>query len=87
MQDYVDLLKRHRENDADVTIATHSVGWGQASRRGLTRVDPETGACSADIMLHSALFANTTSCSMSHERYQDWRAHADTLRVKRKRAL
>lgn len=39
----MELLKRHRENDADVTIATHSVGWGQASRRGLTRVDPETG--------------------------------------------
>ena len=44
LQDYIELLKAHRENDADITIATHSVGWGQASRRGLTRVDPETGA-------------------------------------------
>lgn len=39
----MELLKSHRENDADVTIATHSVGWGQAPRRGLTRVDPDSG--------------------------------------------
>jgi hypothetical protein len=39
----VELLKKHREHDADITIATHSVGWGQATRRGLTRVDPNTG--------------------------------------------
>ena len=44
LQDYIELLTAHRENDADITIATHSVGWGQASRRGLTRVDPESGA-------------------------------------------
>jgi len=44
LQDYVELLKKHREFDADVTIATHSVGWGQATRRGLVRVDPDTGA-------------------------------------------
>ena len=43
VQDYMDLLKTHRENDADITIATHSVGWGQAPLRGLTRVDPDTG--------------------------------------------
>lgn len=47
MQDYVELLKTHRENDADITIATHSVGWTQANRRGLTRVDPETGTLTA----------------------------------------
>jgi glucose-1-phosphate adenylyltransferase len=41
--DYVELLKKHRAYDADVTVATHSVGWGQASRRGLVRVDPDTG--------------------------------------------
>jgi len=39
----MELLKKHREHDADITIATHSVGWGQATRRGLTRVDPDTG--------------------------------------------
>ena len=58
MQDYVDLLKRHRENDADVTIATHSVGWGQASRRGLTRVDPETGAHLANTYASLSIMCN-----------------------------
>ena len=26
-----------------MTIATHSVGWGQAKLRGLARVDPDSG--------------------------------------------
>ena len=40
-QDYGALLRTHRENNADITIATHSVGWKQASLRGITRVDPD----------------------------------------------
>ena len=43
LQDYRDLLATHHETGADVTIATHSVGWGQARLRGLARVDPDTG--------------------------------------------
>jgi ADP-glucose pyrophosphorylase len=39
VQDYAALLRTHRENNADITIATHSVGWKQASLRGITRVD------------------------------------------------
>ncbi|KAK9914771.1 hypothetical protein WJX75_000324 [Coccomyxa subellipsoidea] len=39
--DYGALLRTHRENNADITIATHSVGWKQASLRGITRVDPD----------------------------------------------
>ncbi len=38
-QDYGALLRTHREYNADITIATHSVGWKQASLRGITRVD------------------------------------------------
>ncbi|KAK9831226.1 hypothetical protein WJX74_008354 [Apatococcus lobatus] len=41
--DYRELLATHRQAGADVTIATHSVGWGQAKLRGLARVDPDTG--------------------------------------------
>ena len=44
LQDYGDLLRTHRENAADITIATHSVGWKQASLRGIIRVDAATGA-------------------------------------------
>lgn len=42
-QDYGALLRTHRENNADITIATHSVGWKQASLRGITRVDSDGG--------------------------------------------
>jgi glucose-1-phosphate adenylyltransferase len=41
--DYGDLINTHRSTGADITIATHSVGWGQAQLRGLCRVDPDTG--------------------------------------------
>ena len=44
LQDYGDLLRSHRENEADITIATHSVGWKQASLRGIIKVDAATGA-------------------------------------------
>ncbi|BDA43485.1 Glucose-1-phosphate adenylyltransferase [Coccomyxa sp. Obi] len=37
--DYGALLRTHREYNADITIATHPVGWKQASLRGITRVD------------------------------------------------
>ena len=43
-QDYGALLRTHRENDADITIATHAVGRKQASLRGITRVNPDSGA-------------------------------------------
>ncbi|KAK9794930.1 hypothetical protein WJX73_010196 [Symbiochloris irregularis] len=41
--DYSQLVKTHREQDADITIATHSVSQEVATQRGLVRVDPETG--------------------------------------------
>lgn len=44
LQDYGALLRTHREYDADITIATHAVGRKQASLRGITRVDPDSGA-------------------------------------------
>ncbi len=43
MQDYGALLRTHRENDADITIATHAVGKKQAYLRGITKVDRDTG--------------------------------------------
>ena len=43
-QDYGALLRTHRESDADITIATHAVGRKQASLRGITRVNPDSGA-------------------------------------------
>ena len=43
MQDYSQLVKTHREQDADITIATYSVPEREASQRGLVRQDPETG--------------------------------------------
>ncbi|KAK9828450.1 hypothetical protein WJX72_000056 [[Myrmecia] bisecta] len=41
--DYRNLLETHWKTNADITLATHSVGWGQARLRGLARVDPDTG--------------------------------------------
>ena len=52
VQDYKDMLRTHWENNADVTIATSSVGWQQAPHRGVTRVDPETGASCLGRNLH-----------------------------------
>jgi len=43
-QDYGQLIRTHREADADITICTNSVGWEMAPRRGLARVNPDTGA-------------------------------------------
>ena len=82
LQDYIELLKAHRENDADITIATHSVGWGQANRRGLTRVDPETGAAltaisrysqwspSGRTTLSAARFWHGTTCMKARRSYR-----------------
>ena len=52
-QDYGDLLRTHRENDADITIATHSVGWKQASLRGIIRVDDTGGGPPSLGFLHT----------------------------------
>ena len=38
LQDYGELVRTHRAAGADITIATHSVGLGQAQLRGLSRV-------------------------------------------------
>ena len=46
-QDYGELLQTHRSSDADITIATHAVGMGQASFRGCCKVEPDTGAAPA----------------------------------------
>ena len=46
MQDYGALLRTHRENNADITIATHAVGKKQAYLRGITKVEPDTGLLS-----------------------------------------
>ena len=43
MQDYSDLIRRHREMDADITLCSCSVPRDQGSKRGLVRVDPGTG--------------------------------------------
>ena len=39
MQDYADLIQTHRKSNADITIATHAVGQGQASFRGCCKVE------------------------------------------------
>lgn len=65
VQDYMELLKKHREHDADITIATHSVGWGQATRRGLTRVDPDTGDSSQTTKSFGALSGVALSLEFS----------------------
>lgn len=43
--DYGALLRTHRENNADITIATHAVGRKQAFLRGITKVERDSGAC------------------------------------------
>lgn len=37
--DYSDMLKKHKTNNADVTIAMIEVGWNEASRFGILSVD------------------------------------------------
>ena len=60
MQDYGALLRTHRENNADITIATHAVGKKQAYLRGITKVEPDTGLlpsflCISGVAVHVAL--------------------------------
>ena len=43
VQDYADLIQTHRKSNADITIATHAVGKGQASYRGCCKVEADTG--------------------------------------------
>ena len=54
MQDYGALLRTHRENNADITIATHAVGKKQAYLRGITKVEPDTGLLPGAVMQHNA---------------------------------
>lgn len=42
MQDYGELIQKHRESHADITMATHAVGLGQASFRGCCKVDSDS---------------------------------------------
>ena len=42
-QDFGDMIRRHREMDADITLCSCSVTRENASKRGLVRVDPHTG--------------------------------------------
>lgn len=44
MQDYGQLIRTHRESGADITICTNSVDWDMATRRGLARVNAESGS-------------------------------------------
>ncbi|KAK9844020.1 hypothetical protein WJX81_002055 [Elliptochloris bilobata] len=41
--DYGQLIRTHRETGADITICTNSVDWDMASKRGLARINPESG--------------------------------------------
>ena len=58
-QDYADLLQTHRSNNADITIATHAVGLGQASFRGCCKVEPDTGDLHLVMFVFSGLHAKT----------------------------
>ena len=53
LQDYGALLRTHRENNADITIATHAVGKKQAYLRGITKVEPDTGLLPGAVMQQS----------------------------------
>ena len=53
LQDYAQLVKTHRELDADITISTYSVSAKVAAARGLVRVDPETGQCPSPLQTSS----------------------------------
>ena len=57
MQDYADLIQTHRQSNADITIATHAVGSGQASFRGCCKVEADTGRAklSARLMFYTVL--------------------------------
>ena len=43
VQDYADLIQTHRKSNADITIATHAVGLGQARFRGCCKVEADSG--------------------------------------------
>jgi len=38
------VVATHRQTGADITIVTHSIEEKDAGRRGLLRVNPDTGA-------------------------------------------
>ncbi len=38
------MVATHRQTGADITIVTHSIEEKDAGRRGLLRVNPDTGA-------------------------------------------
>lgn len=44
LQDYSQVVATHRQTGADITIVTHSIEEKDAGRRGLMRVNPDTGA-------------------------------------------
>ena len=44
VQDYSHVVATHRQTGADVTIVTHSIEERDAGRRGVMRVNPDTGA-------------------------------------------
>ena len=62
-QDYADLLQTHRSNNADITIATHAVGFGQASFRGCCKVEPDTGDLHLVMFVFSGPHAKTLICA------------------------
>ena len=65
MQDYGALLRTHRENNADITIATHAVGKKQAYLRGITKVEPDTGPAPSFLCISAtALHAAVQSCML-----------------------
>ena len=47
LQDFGDMIRRHREMDADITLCSCSVSREHAGKRGLVRVDPHTGKAPA----------------------------------------
>ena len=63
VQDYGALLRTHRENNADITIATHAVGKKQAYLRGITKVEPDTGLFPSCLSPHSTCSACAWSAS------------------------
>ena len=64
MQDYADLLQTHRSSNADITIATHAVGLGQASFRGCCKVEPDTGSVLATITASGCCLRRLTFWSL-----------------------
>jgi ADP-glucose pyrophosphorylase len=42
-QDYSHVVATHRQTGADITIVTHSIEERDAGRRGVMRVNPDSG--------------------------------------------